>query len=155
MMQLHAERVEFDMNFILICNYSNTNHIITNVSFKWAYITAMVFFAFLMAYMMFAAIWITIKAVNAAKNETFSELTGANVSTANAILGNPTFRNVILSLSSTYGLWLVASFLFFEPWHMFTCLAQYLLMVPFYVNILNVYAFCNTHDVRYVLKENA
>ncbi|CAG8457477.1 10701_t:CDS:2 [Paraglomus brasilianum] len=120
--------------------------------FKWAYITAMVFFAFLMAYMMFAAVWITVKAVNAAKNETFGELTGANVSTANAILGNPTFRNVILSLSSTYGLWLIASFLFFEPWHMFTCLAQYLLMVPFYVNILNVYAFCNTHDVSWGTK---
>jgi chitin synthase len=112
----------------------------------------MVFFAFLMAYMMFAAVWITVKAVDAAKNETAGQVEGATVSSAQAILGNTTFRNVILSLASTYGLWLVASILFFEPWHMFTCLAQYLLMVPFYVNILNVYAFCNTHDIRYVLK---
>ena len=29
---------------------------------------------------------------------------------------------------------------------MFTSFVQYLLLTPTYINILNVYAFCNTHD---------
>lgn len=29
---------------------------------------------------------------------------------------------------------------------MFTSLVQYLLMAPTFVNIINIYAFCNTHD---------
>lgn len=29
---------------------------------------------------------------------------------------------------------------------MFTSLIQYLLMAPTFVNIINIYAFCNTHD---------
>lgn len=53
---------------------------------------------------------------------------------------------------STYVLWFVVSFLFFDPWHMFTCFIQYLLMTPTYINILNVYAFCNTDDLTWGTK---
>ncbi|CAG8764922.1 4188_t:CDS:1 [Racocetra fulgida] len=35
---------------------------------------------------------------------------------------------------------------------MFTCLIQYILLVPSYVNILMIYAFCNTHDVSWGTK---
>jgi len=59
---------------------------------------------------------------------------------------------IIHAMLSTYVLWFLASFLFFDPWHMFTCLIQYLLMTPTYINILNVYAFCNTHDVSWGTK---
>jgi chitin synthase len=31
----------------------------------------------------------------------------------------------------------------FEPWHMFTSIIQYLLMAPSFVNVINIYAFCN------------
>ena len=34
-----------------------------------------------------------------------------------------------------------------EPWHMFTSFLPYMLLSPTYVNILNVYAFCNLDDV--------
>jgi chitin synthase len=42
--------------------------------------------------------------------------------------------------------------MFFEPWHMFTSFVQYLLLSPSYVNVLNVYAFCNTHDISWGTK---
>ncbi|KAG9297729.1 hypothetical protein G9A89_011244 [Geosiphon pyriformis] len=119
---------------------------------KWAYIVSIVFFAFLMGYMLFAAGWLTAKGIDFALETNKNKLTGANVSTAAAIFNDPTFRNVILSLASTYGLYFVASFLFFEPWHMFSSLIQYLFLVPFYINILNVYAFCNVHDVSWGTK---
>ncbi|CAG8523397.1 11363_t:CDS:2 [Ambispora gerdemannii] len=119
---------------------------------KWAYVASITFFAGLMGYMLFAAGWLTAKGIQFAIDNTDGQLTGANVSTAAAVFGDPTFRNVILSLASTYGLYFFASFLFFEPWHMFTSLIQYLFLVPFYINILNVYAFCNVHDVSWGTK---
>jgi cellulose synthase/poly-beta-1,6-N-acetylglucosamine synthase-like glycosyltransferase len=58
---------------------------------------------------------------------------------------------------------------FFDPWHIVTlvshlyiclrvsskCLiqaVQYLLLFPTYTNVINVYAFCNTHDVSWGTK---
>ena len=103
-----------------------------------------------MLYMMFAAFWLTFKGISIQLSSLNEEnrISGANVSTASAILNNSTFRNIVLSVVATYGLYFLASFMFFEPWHMFSSFAQYMLLVPFYINILNVYAFCNVHDVR-------
>jgi len=35
---------------------------------------------------------------------------------------------------------------------MLTCFVQYMLLTPTYLNILNVYAFCNTHDISWGTK---
>lgn len=42
--------------------------------------------------------------------------------------------------------------MFLDPWHMATSFLQYLLLTPTYINILNVYAFCNTHDITWGTK---
>ena len=65
---------------------------------------------------------------------------------------NQLFFTLIVSLASTYVLWIVVSILFFDPWHMVTSFIQYLLLTPTYINILNVYAFCNTHDITWGTK---
>ncbi|KAG0244115.1 glycosyltransferase family 2 protein [Mortierella sp. GBAus27b] len=62
------------------------------------------------------------------------------------------FRDTVISLLSTYGLYIVSSFMHFEPWHMFTSFIPYMFLLPAYVNILMVYAFCNTHDVSWGTK---
>lgn len=62
------------------------------------------------------------------------------------------FRDTVISLLSTYGLYLISSLMYFEPWHMLTSFFPYLLLLPAYVNILMVYAFCNTHDVSWGTK---
>ena len=38
-----------------------------------------------------------------------------------------------------------------DPWHMFSSFFQYLCIAPSFTNILNVYAFCNLHDVRQLM----
>ena len=43
---------------------------------------------------------------------------------------NKTFREIVISLAATYGLYFVGSLLHFEPWHMFTCFLQYLFLLP-------------------------
>jgi len=93
---------------------------------------------------MFASIFITIKSVQSeVKSDKFDW---------SDIVKNQIFYTLIISLASTYVLWFVVSFLFFDPWHMFTSFIQYLLLTPTYVNILNVYAFCNTHDITWGTK---
>ena len=44
------------------------------------------------------------------------------------------------------------SFLYLDPWHMFTSSGQYFLLLPSYICTLQVYAFCNTHDVTWGTK---
>ena len=59
---------------------------------------------------------------------------------------------ILIALAATFGLYFVASFLYLDPWHMFTSFPAYLLLMSSYVNVLNVYAFCNWHDVSWGTK---
>ena len=93
---------------------------------------------------MFASIYITVISIQIQLEDgefSFSDL-----------FTNTLFFTIIISLLSTYVLYIIASLLFFDPWHMFTSFLQYLLLTPTYINILNVYAFCNTHDITWGTK---
>jgi len=94
---------------------------------------------------MFAAVFIAVKAIIADVNDS----NGFNISD---LFKNPVFYTLIVSVMSTYGIWLIASLIMFDPWHMITSFIQYMLLTPTYVNVLNVYAFCNTHDVTWGTK---
>ena len=59
---------------------------------------------------------------------------------------------ILVAIGATFGLYFVASFMYLDPWHMFTSFPQYLLVMSSYVNILNVYAFSNWHDVSWGTK---
>ncbi|KAK3825572.1 MAG: chitin synthase 1 [Benniella sp.] len=114
---------------------------------NWAYKSSMGFFAVLMGYMLFGAVYMTVVGI-----KTVQDSVGKDGSGITSVLQDAMFRNTVLSLASTYGLYFFASFLFLEPWHMFHSFIQYLFMVPSYVNILNVYAFCNIHDISWGTK---
>lgn len=66
--------------------------------------------------------------------------------------GDNNFTNILVSLVSTYGLYVVMSFLYLDPWHIFTSSVQYFMMLPSYICTLQIYAFCNTHDVTWGTK---
>ncbi|AGO12171.1 AaceriAEL190Wp [[Ashbya] aceris (nom. inval.)] len=78
---------------------------------------------------------------------TFAIKTLASISTPAAA-----FSNIIVSLLSTYGLYILSSFLYLDPWHIFTSSIQYFLMLPSFVCTLQIFAFCNTHDVSWGTK---
>ncbi|PHH81075.1 hypothetical protein CDD80_3357 [Ophiocordyceps camponoti-rufipedis] len=110
--------------------------------------TAMVYFwAFIMIYLLFAAVFIAVKAIIADLEK--SQGQPFNIG---RIFGNQVFYTLIVSVMSTYGIWLLASLFMFDPWHMITSFVQYMLLSPTYTNVLNVYAFCNTHDVSWGTK---
>ncbi|BFZ65325.1 Chitin synthase, class 3 [Saitoella coloradoensis] len=71
---------------------------------------------------------------------------------ANGVASDGLYGLIILALAATYGLYFVASVLYLDPWHMFHSFPFYLLVAPSYINVLNVYAFCNTHDVSWGTK---
>ncbi|KAJ3358961.1 Chitin synthase, class 2 [Allomyces javanicus] len=62
------------------------------------------------------------------------------------------FLQTSIALGSTYGMYIVSSVLYREPWHMITCFLQYLLLLPCYVNVLQIYAYCNISDVTWGTK---
>lgn len=66
--------------------------------------------------------------------------------------GNPAVRDVVVSILSTYGMYTIASIIYLDPWHILTSMLQYTLLLPSFVNILMVYAFCNIHDVSWGTK---
>ncbi|KAK4051036.1 Chitin synthase 4 [Microbotryomycetes sp. JL201] len=102
------------------------------------YNTIATIFACITVYMMVCAVMITVKGVENARDASSDGFSLSDIFT------NATFRNIVISLLSTYGLWLLAS-----PAHMFTSFLQYLLLAPAYINIINIYAFCNLHDVTW------
>jgi chitin synthase len=105
---------------------------------KKLYFSSMVIYGIIMAYNTFAAIYIVIRQVTAKD--------------ANLHLGNNVFTNLIVSTASTVGLYFLMSFLYLDPWHMFTSATQYFLLLPSYICTLQVYAFCNTHDISWGTK---
>ncbi|WWC68306.1 uncharacterized protein I206_102230 [Kwoniella pini CBS 10737] len=111
---------------------------------KIGYTSSMVGFALITVYMLFAAIYLAVRGIQS--------ITADGTITADDVFGNKIFRNIVVSLAATYGLYIVSSLLALEPWHMLTSFLQYLLLAPSYVNVLNVYAFCNVHDVSWGTK---
>ncbi|PVU90169.1 hypothetical protein BB559_004760 [Furculomyces boomerangus] len=74
-----------------------------------------------------------------------------NFDTVN-VLKDTYFRDIVISTAATYGIYILASVIYLEPWHMVTSFLQYILWLPSSINILMVYAFCNVHDVSWGTK---
>jgi len=147
---------------------------------KKMYLASMILYAVIMAYTTFACIYIVVRqlapkkddppkddATKAAETEAAKEAIKlairqfmpradeplADDPSSNAIeLGNNVFTNLIVSTVSTIGIYFFMSFLYLDPWHMFTSTAQYFILLPSYICTLQVYAFCNTHDVTWGTK---
>lgn len=105
---------------------------------KRMFLSSMVVYGIIMAYTTFAALYIVIKQLKDPQTE--------------LSLGNNVFTNLIVSTCSTVGLYFLMSFLYLDPWHMFTSSAQYFALLPSYICTLQVYAFCNAHDVTWGTK---
>ncbi|KAI0539298.1 glycosyltransferase family 2 protein [Xylaria digitata] len=104
---------------------------------KKLYMASIVTYSVIMIYTVFATVWIIVHTITA---------------DGGIKVGSGTFTNLILSITSTVGLYFLMSFLYLDPWHLFTSSAQYFALLPGYICTLQVYAFCNTHDVTWGTK---
>lgn len=101
----------------------------------------MIIYSIIMVYTAFAALYLVVL-----------ELVARTKAHSTLIVTDGLFVNIVVSLLSTVGLYFFTSFLYLDPWHMFTSSAQYFALMPSYICILQVYAFCNTHDVTWGTK---
>lgn len=104
---------------------------------KKLYLASVITFSIIMVYTLFASIYIVVYQITQ----------GSGFDMHSTIM-----TNMILSVLSTIGLYFVMSFIYLEPWHMFTSFVQYFVLLPSYICTLQVYAFCNTHDVTWGTK---
>ncbi|KNE67286.1 hypothetical protein AMAG_12350 [Allomyces macrogynus ATCC 38327] len=58
----------------------------------------------------------------------------------------------LVSLVATYGVYFVSSFLYLEWYHVIFNMIQYTLLLPTYVNVLQIYAYCNISDLSWGTK---
>ncbi|RDB24703.1 Chitin synthase 3 [Hypsizygus marmoreus] len=101
---------------------------------QWKYKSTAIFFSMLMVYLVYASIKCSVQA---------------------ATQGGSTNSVMLFSVVVTYGLYLFASILAFDPWHMLTSFIPYLLLSPTYINVLNIYAFCNLDDISWGTKQDS
>lgn len=116
---------------------------------KVTYMISFIVFGVINAYLIVLSMYLAIRGVSGAKFNTTSvdEFFGSFFGNGGASGGI-----IIIALLATYGLYFVASFMYLDPWHMFTSFIQYLLLQSSYINILMVYAFSNWHDVSWGTK---
>ena len=107
---------------------------------KRMFTMSLVVFSIIMVYNTFATIYIVVRQ--------FTHSDGGG----SLGFGNNVFTNLIVSTLSTVGLYFLMSFLYLDPWHMFTSSGQYFALLPSYICTLQVYAFCNAHDVTWGTK---
>lgn len=99
---------------------------------KWKYMTASIIFAVLTLYMMIAAVFCFVHAIGN--------------------LDNAVYAQMVVSLLSTYGVYLISSCIALDPFHLLTSFLQFLLLTPTFINILQVYAMANIHDFSWGTK---
>lgn len=107
------------------------------------YFAVMVFFAVLMAYLTFAAFYLAVNTVKMALKSHDGHFT------ISMLLTDRKFRDLVVSMLSTYLLYAMGAIIHGEPSFMVTSFLQYLLLSPTYINVLNIYSFCNIHDVSW------
>jgi chitin synthase len=111
---------------------------------RYTYIASFAVFGIIMMYVIVDSGYLVVRAFLPGQDK-------VSVFTSNIFSQNSS-AIILLALASTFGLYYVASFLYLDPWHMFHSYPQYLLIMSSYINILNVYAFSNWHDVSWGTK---
>ncbi|KAF7122415.1 hypothetical protein CNMCM5793_000440 [Aspergillus hiratsukae] len=109
---------------------------------KKLYLSGIIVYSIIMVYTAFCALYLVVLELMAK----------AGVGKKDLGISDSLFVNIVVSLLSTVGLYFYSSFLYLDPWHMFTSSAQYFALLPSYICTLQVYAFCNTHDVTWGTK---
>jgi chitin synthase len=115
---------------------------------RMAYVTTLWVYAFLALYLLVCSWALTVKAFANIPNELKNKTTSQVILT----FFEPPVGALIAAMVSTFGIYLFASILYRDPWHMFSSFLQYLCLAPSFTNVLNVYAFCNLHDVSWGTK---
>ncbi|MBW0494345.1 hypothetical protein O181_034060 [Austropuccinia psidii MF-1] len=114
---------------------------------KAVYVMSFVVFGLFAAYLLAMTLVLTIQAfcplsteINASGGNPFTVLIGT------------TYGPIFAGIMGTFGIYIISSLLYLDPWHILHSMIPFLLVSVSFTNILNVYAFCNLHDVSWGTK---
>ncbi|BFZ57462.1 Chitin synthase, class 3 [Savitreella phatthalungensis] len=120
------------------------------------YMTSFAVFAICQVYLLACSFYLAVSALLRLKDSSFSSFLShffaQGPGPANGFDPSAGTGVILVALFSTFGLYILASVLSADAWHILHSFPQYLLIAPSYINILNVFAFCNTHDVSWGTK---
>ncbi|KAF5010162.1 hypothetical protein FDECE_3655 [Fusarium decemcellulare] len=126
------------LQFILALGSRPRNH-------RVSYIISFAIFGLVQVYLIMNVIYL-VKRVADFKADDTGASNYAYIGEFYADIGQST---IIVAAFSVFGVYVLAAILALDPWHLFTSFAQFLFISSSYVNILNIYAFSNTHDVSW------
>lgn len=118
---------------------------------KWVYVLSFVCFGIIQMYTVVLAMYLVIQAFSGGTNMAFTMDKGVG-KFLESLFSSSGPGIILIALVSTYGLYFIASFLYGDPWHMFTSFPAYMFLMSTYINVLMVYAFSNWHDVSWGTK---
>ncbi|KAL4944279.1 chitin synthase B [Aspergillus oleicola] len=118
---------------------------------KLSYLASFVAFGIIQLYVVVDALYLVVRAFSGGAPMDFNTDEGVG-EFLKSFFGSSGAGIIIIALAATFGLYFVASFMYLDPWHMFTSFPAYMAVQSSYINILNVYAFSNWHDVSWGTK---
>ncbi|RBQ78900.1 hypothetical protein FVER14953_00084 [Fusarium verticillioides] len=124
--------------FILALGSRPRNH-------RISYIISFAIFGLIQAYLIMNLIYLVKRVADYKADDTGSS-NYAYIGEFYADIGQST---IIVAGFSVFGVYILSALLARDPWHLLTSFAQFLFISSSYVNILNIYAFSNTHDVSW------
>lgn len=116
-----------------------------------SYAVSFVVFAAIQVYIVVLSLYLVVSAFTNPSESRFDTSHGAGAF-VRSFFASTGAGIIVVAVVATFGLYLLGSLLFLDPWHMVTSFPQYVLLTSSYVNILNVYAFSNWHDVSWGTK---
>lgn len=118
---------------------------------KFSYLASFVVFGLIQVYIVVDSLYLVVRAFSGGAPMDF--VTGQGLKAfLDSFFSSTGAGIIIIALAATFGLYFVASFMYADPWHMFTSFPAYMVVQSSYINILNVYAFSNWHDVSWGTK---
>lgn len=118
---------------------------------KLSYLASFIVFGIIQLYVVVDALYLVVRAFTNHDTMDFDTTHGLGAFLS-SFFGSSGAGIIIIALAATFGLYFVASFMYLDPWHMFTSFPAYMAVQSSYINILNVYAFSNWHDVSWGTK---
>lgn len=124
--------------FILALGSRPKNHVV-------GYTVSFVIFGFIQGYMILNLIYLTKRLVDfRIENDN-----GTNYAYINEYYTDLGPATIITAGIAVFGVYFAVGILSLDPWHLFTSYAQFLFVSSAYINILNIFAFSNVHDVSW------
>ncbi|EAQ92114.1 hypothetical protein CHGG_00349 [Chaetomium globosum CBS 148.51] len=110
-----------------------------------SYIASFFFFGFIQCYFLMNLIYLTKRLVNSKVDPNG----GGRYAYINEYYTDVRWLTVLITAVAYFVVYIGAAIVSLDPWHLFTCWAQFMFISTSYTNILSIYALCNFNDTTW------